>query len=316
MLRVDDSLKIKDVLLKESAVYLFVIGFEERCLSFPRYLAQFQPNANNVYFALDPGDVGVSWLLRAKRSDHWAELRTLFPAIQSLAVDDIEDLSADGLLPVNHCVDLSSMPRWIIFRLLKALSEEKRKESRFFVIYSYPATYSYGKLETPSVNIELLFDRPKIARKRRCAAIFLPGFDRSYTDLATTHLRASSGNDVISRYLFGFPGRQFTFYQRSLEAHLELLKGANLLLLPQDHILLAFTSIRNEIIRLQKNQVYVVPQGSRVSSVAVFLAATWSRRHKAKVNILHIHSESYSTLRSEGAQAPMIEEIPARLLYG
>ncbi len=317
MLMLTDSNRLTDDVLETPAIHVFCLGFEERCLSYPRHLAGLEPPRSHLLYALDPGNEDVNWLLKERRSDYWQEMRQLFPSCNRIDINGLEDITSSREMPKTFVFDFSSLPRRIILDILNNLASLQEEDLRILITYSYPEDYSDTALQVPSSEFSLFFDDSPIP-KRRSSLLVLPGFERSYVTIARAHVSASSGYDPELRLIFPFPGRRYSFYQRGLEAHFDLIDENDLVLFPQDQLLLSYDIILREILRCRERPVLLLPLGPRTSLVPTFLAAQVVRKSTdfSGTNILFISTRRYSAVRSSGADVPLIEEIPVDLLKG
>ena len=297
--------------LSARTLHIFGVGFEERCLGYARYLANESLKAHeHVFLCVVPPDDKVSGLLRSQRALHLKEIQTILPAARTGTIDEI-DAQIDGApLPENICLDISTLPRLFIFRLLRKLLEKGQNFVPIYIIYTYPREYAYGALEEPAADVEYVFtDNPKLT-KGRIAAVFLPGFDRACTDIALTYIRAATGPDSVIKWHFPFPGRVYAFYERALDSHIDLVKDSTYYIYPQHEIALAFRRFTSDIQSLRQMPVFFVPLGPRVTCVSTLLTVSRARAEGIAANIVVPIMRNYTSVRSEGAQIPLIEQIP------
>lgn len=316
MLDAATSHRLRQRLSSGPALHLLGLGFEERCLAYPRLLDSWALVQKGIFLALDPGDTGVSWALREKRRAHWAELLRLFPAIrrvnESEALACIREIGRSATV----CVDFSSLPRRSIVAILETLGPASEGQGSFFAIYTYPQAYSHDPLQQPDPRIDLALPEPTVP-SGKCSLLVIPGFERSYTNLAIAWMRGASRSEPTLEVLLPFPGSRYEFFERVVEEHFDLV-GASLHLMPQNHILKASQAIFHQLVFLQADgaPVFVLAEGPRVTLLSVYLAVLRLRSETKRrlANILLIGTQRYNTLRSEEAACPMVEEIPRDLL--
>src|SRR4051812_7639011 len=78
--------------IESGATHVLSLGFEERCLGYPRYLSQQNLDHRHAFLAIDPGDDRVNLALREKREEHWRRLITWFPSIRRGGMEDLASL--------------------------------------------------------------------------------------------------------------------------------------------------------------------------------------------------------------------------------
>ncbi len=286
------------------------IGFEERCCAYPKILADARvPAGKHSFYCVLPPDDNCSWALKACRERHAREIHNLLPASRTLSIDQMveEALSAGAI--ENFCVDISSLPRAFIFRILQELREKSEGGTRVWIIYTNPEVYDHGSLQEPGPGARPFFNAPKLRPGEKSAALILPGFDVEYTNVALTYLRAATGVDPQITWLIPFPGAKFAFYERTLESHGGLIGEANFRLLLQYEINHATMSLRQEIKALDQFPVWFVPLGCRITCVPVLLSVLWAKQQSINVNILLPETRVYNSIRSEGARPPLVEQI-------
>lgn len=316
MKEIDQYRQFKTKILKERTVHIFGVGFEERCLAYPKFINDANPGAREqAFLCVNPPDEHVSGYLQARREKHRATIKGYLRSTRMAQIDEIEREIEEGEPPDNFCLDISTLPRAFIFRLLNKVLEKSRGEEKgqckipIYIIYTYPKNYAYGPLEEPATDVSLSFDNPQLIKGKKVVAIILPGFDRHCTDIALTHIKASTGLSPTPQWQFPFPGRIFAFYERALENHIDLVKDTSISVYPQEEINLAFDRFKREVGEVSSLPVFYVPLGPRITCVSVFLAALWSREKGVNANVLVPVMRSYTSIRSEGHKTPLIEQI-------
>lgn len=309
---IDEYPLFRTKVLAERTLHVFSVGFEERCLGYTKFLRNASLKTHEqVFLCVVPPDENVSGYLRSQRIAHLKEIRTTLHATRIGTIDEIEAQIDDAALPDNICVDISTLPRPFIFRLLLKLLQKGQNTVPIYSIYTYPREYVYGTLEEPSTNVTCVFnDPPQLTKGPRVAAVFLPGFDRACTDIALTYIKAATGNEPVTQWHFPFPGRVYAFYERSLESHIDLVKDHSFSIYPQQEIGLAFRRFRSDIQSVRHMPVFFVPLGPRITCVSILLTATHARAQGIGANIIVPVMRKYTSVRSEGAQIPLIEQIP------
>jgi len=314
MFELRSSLSVPRVLEQQVCLHLLGFGFEDRCLSYPEYLvASKTPRERHIFYGIHPGDDGVDWVLRAKRSEIQKRILQLLPAIQTIDTEDIEKVLANREYGAIM-VDLSTMPRKTICVIVEALIGVVRKGVRIFFVYTYPQTYYQGALQNPAPQCGLYYNKPWPVRREVVASVVMAGFDSTYAALALTWIEGVSGGAQERSFWFGFPGARYEFYQRAVEAHLDLLEGSPVVLYPQNEVQLTFMRLREQVEKSPDKLNLIVPLGPRVTVTSAALCACWARRRGLKMNVLLPATRRYSALRSSGCDSPLVEELFLREL--
>jgi hypothetical protein len=311
MREITEFQQFRTEIVNRHTIHIFGLGFEERCLKFPQVLRDSRPSAGSqTFFCVDPGDWNLASSLKTQRSAYTHEIQKMLPSarICSLAEPLAEIGSRET--PDYFCVDVSTLPRTYIFKVLEAIFRKTNGRVPTFVIYTYPKTYAYGQLQDPASEMNLVYDAPALPRGKRATMIMLPGFDVEYTNLAISYAKAVTGQDSTLRWLFSFPGRRYQFYERALESHLELIEHETPVLFPQNEIRPAFERLLKELTSSKDRPVFCVPLGCRLTCVPVFLAAWCARRSREDVNLLFPKTRRYNSIRSGGGDVPLIEQLP------
>ncbi|HEY2289875.1 MAG TPA: hypothetical protein VGM86_04150 [Thermoanaerobaculia bacterium] len=234
----------------------------------------------------------------------------MLPAVRISSINSIEDEIRGAEAFNNICLDISTIPRRTIFRVLTVLAGAAKPDTSIFVLYTYPRNYAYGPLEDPSSEINLVYDNPKLPRDSTIGALIMPGFDREYIDVTMAYMRGATGTAPEYRFMFGFPGRRYAFYERSLESSLTLIQESGLRLYPQDEIKLTVKKIAREIHAFNNAPVFVAPLGPRICCVAAFMAVRDARnKENFGVNLIVPGTRRYSSIRSDGIGDTLIEQI-------
>jgi hypothetical protein len=298
--------------LAERTLHIFGLGFEERCLSYPAELSKADLHGGrHVFRCVKLSDDTVNTSLRHRRKKNETDIKDFLPSARITSIEEIEDEIDDSY--DNFCLDISTLPRMLIFRLLHQVILRSRRNARIFIIYSYPEKYSSGALGHPASEISLCFKEPKLTAGEKVEAIILAGFDRPFTDISLTHIKAATEKAPEIQWQIPFPGRKYTFYERALESHLDLVKD-HFFIYPQDEINLAYEFFKKKIESVNNMPIFFVPLGPRISCVPVFLATLWAKRKNIEANILIPRTGRYTSTRSENYQPPMIEEIRSAVL--
>ena len=310
MREIGDFPKFRRQILARDTIHIMAVGFEQRCLAYPRAL-HANSQKDQTFLVIRVSGNNVSQTLLGHCEDNEAEFRKLLPSAQiqpkSLIIQEIRNRD----IPANYCVDTSSMPRSCIRDVLAALLERSDGAASIFVIYSYPTEFVYGSLQEPASDVALYYETPAFVHDKRVSALIMPGFDIDYTNMALTHIRAATGSLPSIRWLFSFPGRKYQFHERALETHIDMMDGKKPIFFPQDEITVAMDRLYAEIMSVHDSPVFCVPLGCRLTCVPLFLAVWRARKEDKDVNVLIPKTRRYNSLRSEGGDTPLIEELGA-----
>lgn len=292
--------------LRTDGLHILCAGFEDRCLGYPRWLSQnISASTAQRIICLDPGDENVSPYLAERRQENKREIRRLFGGTQFVRIEDaLETLRAEEL-PQTVCLDVSTLPRrWILelFGWFRTGAHERN----VYVIYTYPEEYDVGPLESPSADFEVFEHGRATVANQRTRLILIPGFDREATSIVLCWARERFHRIDEVWWLFPFLKR-YAFYERALQVHLDLIKPANYKLFSQDHIGAAVQQLKFLIANWEA-QVIIAPLGPRVSAVAVALASCVGPR-RSSLTITFPKTARYESLRSQGADVPLAEEV-------
>jgi hypothetical protein len=298
-------------LLRSGATHIFATGFEERCLAYPRWLHENCPNiGKHRFLCVECRDRMVSDYLLDRQQRHRRELQELFASTQFVQADQLRSTldSAISQPAAPVFIDISSLPRRYIFRLADLTISLARNNRRVFLVYTYPMHYHAGPLQRPSGEFDSLpsaqdpcFDAPRL--------LLIPGFDLEYANLIVSYARARWADDFSVTWLFPFV-RRYEFYERALEAHLHLLHPESYRLISQDVIGL---SVRQLVSCIQEDlrPIVVCPLGPRIvgASVSLALRLVGARQPERPMVIVVPRTARYDSLRSAGAEEPLLEEI-------
>lgn len=296
-------------ILRRRSIHIMSLSFEQRCLAYPTILKdQRLPAREHTFFCIDLGDDNLNEFLKILRKNHSEEIKDTLPSIQFVTIEELFEEIDRIHPPDNVYIDLSSLTRISIFHLLQKVYEKWYSKINLFVIYSYPKNYMYGHLQEPAFTVEAVYDLPKPTRGEKVCALVLPGFDIEYTNVSLVYLRAKTERKSEVRWYIPFPGKQYNFYERTMESHLIFLKNYRFTLYPQEELKLSFDRIRKEI-QTHGSPVFIIPLGCRIICISVFLATVWARKEGRKVNILLPQTRRYESIRSEGYVEPLIGEM-------
>ncbi|QDV91813.1 hypothetical protein RAS2_29190 [Phycisphaerae bacterium RAS2] len=289
------------------ATHVFCISFEDRCLAYPRILAQLKlPGNSHTLLCLVPPDDGVGGELQKRRAENKSHIYELLPAIRTGSISELVRQLMDAPPPDSIYLDISAMPRRAIFDILIAIADQRFESTRVFILHADPEAYHHGALQTPDPGMSPYFDA-QLPRAMKTSVLMFPGFDLAYSLVALTYIEAATGPHPHTKWLFSFPGRTYAFYQRARETHLHLVGNSEVSLYPQYHIQLAFERLRTEL--FGSELIVLVPLGPRITCVSIFLACLWARQCDRHVEVLVPRTGKYTSLRSSGSCEPMIEEI-------
>ena len=304
--------KFRRQILATSTIHIMAVGFEERCLAYPKVLRGNLGSKGQAFLAIKVSEDNVSQTLVALSEQNESEMRKLLPSVQIQPLSYLLDTLRTMAVPSNYCVDTSAMPRFCIHEVLSTILRKSRGDASVFVAYSYPTRFVHGNLQEPATDVAIYYDTPSLISGKKVTAFVMPGFDIDYTNVALVHIKAATALPPSIRWLFSFPGRKYQFYERALETHGEMMAGERLEFFPQDEINIAAEKLYTKITSIRHGSVFCVPLGCRLTCVPLFLAV-WRARIVQKaddtVNILVPKTRRYSSLRSEGGDTPLIEEL-------
>ncbi|HEV2989882.1 MAG TPA: hypothetical protein VG759_15670 [Candidatus Angelobacter sp.] len=308
MREIVDFPKFRRQILAADTIHIMAVGFEQRCLAYPKIL-HGSTAKEQTFLAIKVSGHNISQNLIGQSEQNEADIRKLLPSIHIQSkISILEELRVRAV-PTNYCIDTSSMPRAYIRDVLAELLKRSIPGASIFVTYSYPARFVYGNLQEPASDVATYFDTPVLVNGKKVAALIMPGFDIDYTNMALTHLTAATGLLPAIRWLFSFPGRKYQFYERALETHIDMMDGKGPIFFPQDEIAVAMQRLYNEITAIRDMPVFCIPLGSRLTCVPLFLAVWRARMEGKEVNVLIPKTRRYNSLRSEGGGTPLIEQL-------
>ena len=114
-------------ILGERTIHVFSLGFEERCLAYPAELSRANPHGGRqVFRCVRLPDDKVNSSLRARRKRNESSLKDLLPATVITSLKEIEQEIKSADLFDNFCLDISTLPRASVFRLLQRVIEKSR----------------------------------------------------------------------------------------------------------------------------------------------------------------------------------------------
>jgi hypothetical protein len=125
------------------------------------------------------------------RHDHRRELKRLLPSvtIREDIMDVVQELSDELGSCECCCVDLSCMPRNVMFTLLPVLLRDFGGRGKVFIIYTYPREYVSGTLQEPADDVdEVSSAGPTVTGNPQL--LLIPGFDREYCNLVAVRAPA------------------------------------------------------------------------------------------------------------------------------
>jgi len=207
-------------ILQAKSLHVFGLGFEQRCLSYPTLLRQMNPSPSQVFRCLNPMASNLIWPLRTKHDEHWAALSKQLPNTQLCTQDQLA-VELKKQQPTSICLDVSSLARFEIFALMDTVLQNTGS-SRIYAVYTYPKIYAYGSLQEPAHDVKFRFNE-SLPQHRRVSVIILPGFDVEYANIALTFLKAATAVEPNVKWLFSYPGEKYHFYDRAIEAHLDIM---------------------------------------------------------------------------------------------
>jgi hypothetical protein len=291
-------------------LHIFALGYEERCLAYARALSDSVLSGKHKFLCVVPPDEHVSWFLKSVRRKHQDAILQMLPGTHFGSWDDLKREISDLGRWETCCLDISSLPRTLIFSALGQMLATRKPGRNLFVLYTFPAQYAYGPLQSPAADVTIHFTDPQLRVGETTAAYVIPGFDVEYTNLALAYMKGATQRQPHVTWLLAFPGRKYAFYERALERHIELISDSKVSLFPQDEIALALKELEGAVEAAPAMPVYFVPLGSRINCVSVFLAAVAAKKKGKQVNILYPRTLRHSSIRSTGFTSPLIERIP------
>ncbi|MCE5310814.1 MAG: hypothetical protein LLG20_24500 [Acidobacteriales bacterium] len=262
---------------------------------------------------MDPGDIGVSSFLASLRAENRRELQQLLPIEFREDVDDtIREVVENISNHMSCCVDLSCMPRQIMFKLLPALLEACRVGVRLFVSYAYPKEYVQGTLQDPAGDVHE-WTSAGTSVKGNPGLIIIPGFDSEFCSLMLMYVRMRNNrHEPDTKWLFPVGKDRYSLYERSLEENLYLVGSSACELLPQDEIAMATSQVATLVAGHADAPVYIAPLGPRISCVSVILALRSPKLAGRKVSVLLPRTARYRSVRSVGVTGSLVEELLVR----
>ncbi len=303
-------------IVQGKTLHILTLGFEERCIAYLNFLSNNSLIKNqNRFICVSPTDHNVSNYLTLRRKEYRKYIQNTLPNISIAPIEQILQEINSGQTFENFCIDISTTPRIFIFKLLHSITE--KKNSRIFIIYSYPKRYMFGNLEEASPIINYIFDTPQASDMNPGRILIMPGFDLNQTTVSLSHLY-SHNREWKTHWLIPFPGRKYHFYERTLERHLPLIGKDTPRLFPMDELKYGADVLFKEILQEKDISTFVIPLGPRIISVPVFLAATQINKKNdsdiSRVNIIFPKTIIHNSLRSDGSVEPLIEEITSKII--
>jgi|GEM_PF-6454438 len=300
----------KEIMVSRT-LHVFALGYEERCLAYPGVLSDEGLSGKHRFLCIVPPDEHVTWYLKRVREQHRTRIMEMLPGTHTGPWPEIRDeISRDQDLWDTYCLDISSLPRSLIFEALEQMNDAVQLGKNAFVVYTFPADYAYGPLQSPASDVTIHFPEPRLRANVKIATFLIPGFDVEYTNLALAYIKGATQLAPDIRWLLPFPGRRYAFYERALERHAELLADSKLVLFPQDELALALKELVKQAESVPALPVYFVPLGSRINCIPVFLATLLIRMQNRDANILYPKTLRHSSIRSTGFTTPLIERLP------
>lgn len=309
MQRLEAFKQFTEQIVRHGAVHIFALGFEERCLAYPQQLSAANPPlALHKYFCIDLGDVNVSGFLKTKRESHRQQIRALIPSTHFIIEPkDIGDEVAGAYPDASICVDLSCMPRSLLFTFVRSLIYQ-RKGRRLFFIYSYPKAYVDGVLQDPGADVRQI----EIGTNGTGdpLLIIVPGFDVEYCNLVMHHARMKYQRSVETMWLFPLGAERYSLYERALCANLLLVHDSRVRLLAQDYIGVAARQFASVIRGAYGRPVMIAPLGPRITCASLLVALASPDQEKRNLTVIFPLTRLYNSVRSVSFGEPLIEECP------
>jgi hypothetical protein len=307
---------ISQILRTEGSTNFLSVGFEERCLAYPNFINQYHPGASNTFLCTYSPVENVNDYLKTKTENNKNEIKRLIPSVKFISFHEIEDIINVEELSKNIFIDISSLPRMLIFKLLINIIEKQKNISNIHFIYTFPKEYDHKKLQESHHKIDLIFERPEPLKTKKATLLIIPGFDSDYINTALSFVEYNSEPEIKLLWLLPFPGRKYDFYERLIETHYVNLSKNTYTLLPQEEIMLSYKEIKKIIeaeIEGDRN-IFVLPVGCRINCIPVLLSVLEIRRINEKVNIIVPRTRWYSSSRSLKYEEPLVELIPKDIL--
>ena len=308
---------ISKTIFQEPCHHFFSVGFEERCIAYSKIINEYKvPNNHTYYCTYSPAE-NVSDHLKTLTEQYKNQIQRLVPSVQFKSFSEIEQIFTNVNLSKNIFIDVSSLPRVLIFKMLISIIKNQKEMSGIHFIYTFPKEYDYEELQLPHSEIDLVFnDGPKPAKNKKAFLFIIPGFDRTYVDKAFDYLKYNSEPPLKHSWIIPFPGRKYIFYERVIESHLIDLKDDKFHLLPQEEIILSYKELKRAIeAELDGTRdIFILPVGCRINCLPVLLATIETRKNTEKTNIIIPRTKWYNSSRSSGFEEPLIELIPEQIL--
>ena len=294
--------------LRENCIHIFCCGFEKRCLAYPKALAGYDISQKNKIFCLIlPSNIGSFPL--SEETKNKEELAKLFQASSFVKLEEILTELIAFKSARNIFIDVSSMPRLYIFKILNFLFTEiaSLKDKSIYIIYTYPKKYIHDALQEPDCKLKYVYDDVFPTKKCKCSIIMFPGFDLDYTKITVSILMHETFEPTFGWFL-PFPGREYLFYERALKAHISFFETQKAKLYHLEEMGLFHYRLNQVLDSIDDDTIFMVPLAPRFICVPIFLATQRVKQQK-KINICYPSTKRYNSIRSEGYVNPLIWKI-------
>src|SRR5688572_22864120 len=133
---------------EDLSIHIFNLGFEERCTAYPEFIAS-KKNLKGKHLCLSTSNDRLSDFLIDSKGENKKKIESLFPTIEFDSITDIIPKLSSFIDRFEKIyIDTSTLPRGYIFKLLNFLLEKGSfKSKRVFLIYTFPKSYVYDKLQ-------------------------------------------------------------------------------------------------------------------------------------------------------------------------
>lgn len=295
-------------------LFVFVLSFEDRCLTLPTLISSGNSNKNRI-ICIDLPDDNVTEVVSIQRMQLKEKIYKLVrPEFVSLDVASkiINDklINSSGISS-ELVIDISGMPRRIIFDMLELIAKSRDDFNKVHLIYNHPQQYLLPEGEIASPKMHMLFNNPTIHGNDRVSLIVIPGFNPNETSLAIAQVLDPSlkQREISVYWMFAHGESHYHLYEHAFGRHATLI---NLYLPSSRHIQifrlmdfrqLAFR-IKGIVSQLQKDEpLFIVNLGPRIICAALFMITKVLIQTGIQVNLMTPERLYYRSLRTMGMES-------------
>jgi len=305
--------------LKESnqrTLFVVCLGFEDRCKGLPRLIGNAKLDGRrNRTLCITLPDENVLPLLVLKRAELRAAIQEFTPAEFKNATEGMEIIRAAAQRATqtdggqdNIVVDVSTMPRNLIFDLLQLIADNRPDFFQVFLTYTHPKEYLSGQLEVLSPLMKPLYADSRLQAREKVLLAMFPGFNPGEAAVALSSVlaRCQPLGEIRVKWVFVHPGSKYANYEKAIgqhivfREHLRDLNHATWICNMHDFRQIGWLigSFSDEL--LTEEVMILAGLGPRVISAPLLIAARVLREAGKPVNILVPHQIFYNSLRSTG----------------